>query len=215
MAVTVIKTYDDLVEAVADWMNRTDLGDMMQQFISLVESEASRVLRVPSMEKRIVQPIAEGALLLPQDFLEAKNIVYITGSRRVSLERVSLARLNTYLDRNVTNGEIPRYFTRIANQLAFAPPATDSDLIETEYYGAIRSLAPDGQYPDLDPTNGNWLLAMAPEVYLYGCLKEASMYVKDLERAQYWETKFKQSVINLQNMADGAEWAGSELAMYS
>lgn len=215
MAITTIKTYEDLTEAVADWMNRTDLGDLMQQFVSLVESEATRILKVPAMEKRILATIEEGVMFLPEDFLEAKNITYITGTRRISLERITNSRFNSLLDNNNSLGQVPRFFTRMANQLAFAPTAIDTDIIELEYYAAIISLAPDAQYPNTTTTVGNWLITMAPEVYLYGCLKEASMYVKDLERAQYWESKFNNAVVSLQRMADGAEWAGSELAMYN
>jgi len=213
-------SYAKLVSAIGDWMNRTDLENVIPHFISLAESRMSRSLRVPSMERRVLLDTSQGVAYVPTDFLEAKSMYYIGGSQRQTLERTNASRVNEIIQMTGEVVGIPRYFTRMDNQFAFAPKVADGStedgdtLIELEYYTTIPSLVQGSPTTTTDPEGSNWILDMAPECYLFGALHEASLYVKDFDRAQYWKVKFEEAIVNLQKMGDMAEYAGSELAVY-
>lgn len=222
-------SYERIVSAIKDWINRTDLDSVIPHFISLAESRMSRTLRVPSMERRVILNTSNGIAYIPTDLLEVKSMYYIGGSKRQPLERTNLSRINQIIqDTNEVIGE-PKFFSRTDNQFAFAPKVADGELnpvdgqgnpipstaiIELEYYQTIPSLIQGSPTATADPEGSNWILDMAPECYLFGALHEASIYIKDLERAQYWKSKFEESIMLLQKMGDQAEYAGSELAVY-
>lgn len=213
-------SYDKIVSAIKDWMNRSDLDAVIPHFISLAESRMSRTLRVPSMERRVLLDTSEGISYIPTDLLEIKSIYYIGGNNRIALERTNFSRVNDEIQRYNEQTNIPRYFHRTDNQIAYGPKvadgnSTDGDqVIELEYYQTIPSIIQGTVTATNDPEGSNWLLDMAPECYLFGALHEACVYVKDMERAQYWKVKFEEGIMNLQKMADSAEYAGSELAVY-
>lgn len=209
-------TYNKLVAAIGDWVNRTDLVDIIPQFISLTESEVTRTLRVPAMERRLLTDVTNGVVLLPFDYLEAKNIFYISNGGRKTIERTNFSKVSQILSNTGSAvGGFPTHFARTGTQLVIAPAVSDgTGVIELEYYTSIPSIVPDARIPTIDPDGSNWLLDMAPEVYLFGALHEASMYIKDLERAEYWRGKFDLAVNKLQRMSDMSEYSGSELATY-
>lgn len=209
-------TYNKLVSAIGDWINRTDLVDIIPQFISLTESEVTRTLRVPAMERRLLTDVTSGVVLLPFDFLEAKSMFFITDSNRVTIEKTNFSKVSQIIsNRGGAVSGYPTHFARTGTQLAIAPAVADcTDCIELEYYTSIPSIVPDARIPTIDPDGSNWLLDMAPEIYLFGALHEASMYIKDLERAEYWRSKFEMSIAKLQKMSDISEYSGSELATY-
>jgi hypothetical protein len=57
-----------------------------------------------------------------------------------------------------------------------ATPGEDYD-VEIVYRGNI---------PDLATNSTNWLLTLAPDLYLYGTLLEASPYIQNDERLAVW-----------------------------
>jgi hypothetical protein len=57
---------------------------------------------------------------------------------------------------------------------------------ELTYYGKITALS--------DSNTSNWLLAYAPDLYLYGALLEATPYLKDDERLATWSQLYTNSI---------------------
>jgi len=57
---------------------------------------------------------------------------------------------------------------------------------ELTYYGKIPVLS--------DSNTSNWLLAYAPDLYLYGALLEATPYLKDDERLATWSSLYANSL---------------------
>jgi len=222
-------SYDKLVTAIKDWINRSDLDSVIPHFISLAESRMSRTLRVPSMERRVILDTTEGISYIPVDLLEVKSMYYIGGDCRQVIERTNTSKVNDLIQSTGEVTGIPKFFSRMDNQFIFGPKVADGELtpvdgtgaplpstavIELEYYQTIPSLITGSPTFTADPDGSNWVLDMAPECYLFGALHEASIYVKDLDRAQYWKMKFEEGIMNLQKMGDQSEYAGSELAVY-
>jgi hypothetical protein len=77
---------------------------------------------------------------------------------------------------------------------------SEADKVELIYYSL---------YPQLSSINGsNWLLQVAPELYLCGMMYYASMFVRDEEQVGYWRERYESAKTSLQQMADKAEESG-------
>ena len=113
------------------------------------------------------------------------------------LERVSLTELRGYVK---TSGD-PVIFAREARQFVFQPipTMTATDRLIFIYYKDVPALSA------LAPTNE--LLEMAPQLYLYSSLVEASNFLgSDPSR---WETSYQSALSRLLLHARSAEFAGS------
>jgi hypothetical protein len=77
---------------------------------------------------------------------------------------------------------------------------SEADKVELTYYSL---------YPPLSESNdSNWLLQVAPELYLCGMMYYASMFVRDEEQVGYWRERYEAAKSALQQMADVAEESG-------
>jgi hypothetical protein len=189
-----LTTYDGLKASIANWLNRTDLTSEIPDFIALAEDRLSQEVRVPTIEKTAAVILdANGAVTIPADFLELKYVFY----NENPLERVSLTELRGYVK---TSGD-PVIFAREARQFVFQPipTMTATDRLIFIYYKDVPALSA------LAPTNE--LLEMAPQLYLYSSLVEASNFLgSDPSR---WETSYQSALSRLLLHARSAEFAGS------
>jgi len=189
-----LTTYDGLQASIANWLNRTDLTSEIPDFIALAEDRLSQEVRVPTTEKTAAVILdANGAVTIPADFLELKYAFY----NENPLERVSLTELRGYVK---TSGD-PVIFAREARQFVFQPipTMTATDRLIFIYYKDVPDLSA------LNPTNE--LLEMAPQLYLYSSLVEASNFLgSDPSR---WETSYQSALSRLLLHARSAEFAGS------
>ncbi|MFQ3255704.1 MAG: hypothetical protein ACI9W7_000162 [Porticoccaceae bacterium] len=189
-----LTTYDGLKASIANWLNRTDLTSEIPDFIALAEDRLSQEVRVPTIEKTAAVILdANGAVTIPADFLELKYAFY----NENPLERVSLTELRGYVK---TSGD-PVIFAREARQFVFQPipTMTATDRLIFIYYKDVPALSA------LAPTNE--LLEMAPQLYLYSSLVEASNFLgSDPSR---WETSYQSALSRLLLHARSAEFAGS------
>ncbi len=69
-----LTTYTELKASVADWLNRTDLTNVIPDFISLAEAQIERTLRTRQMIVRATASIDTEYSAVPADFLETKSI---------------------------------------------------------------------------------------------------------------------------------------------
>ncbi len=84
-------------------------------------------------------------------------------------------------------------------------PTPDSDYtIEMVYRKNIPALASNST---------NWLLTLAPDVYLYGMLLESAPYIKEDERIQVWATGFAQAVESLNRLSLNAQYNSGPLVL--
>ena len=73
-----LANYSDLQATVADFLNRSDLTDIIKDWIRMAEAEFNRLLRVREMSVRTRAPLSSQYLKLPVDFLGMRNIELIT-----------------------------------------------------------------------------------------------------------------------------------------
>jgi hypothetical protein len=74
-------------------------------------------------------------------------------------------------------------------------------IAEMTYWKKIDGLSP--------AASSNWLLANAPDVYLFGSLVEAAAYLGDDAHLPQWEARYQSAIQRLQEGDDAGKWSGS------
>lgn len=172
-----IDSYSTLKSGIADFLNRSDLTSVIPTFISLSEAKFNRTLRVRQMIKRATATIDTQFFAMPADFLEAKSFVLntnpLTYLEYATQDFLQKQRQSVY----ITSGK-PALFGVVGTQFEAVPTPDGNYTGELTYYAKIESLS--------DTTTSNWLLAYAPDLYLYGALVQAAPYLRDDERIAVW-----------------------------
>jgi hypothetical protein len=171
-----IQTYSDLQTAVANWIARADLGPGIPDFIALFESAANRRLRLRQQESAATLAPSSGAAALPADYLAWRRVTW-TGQLPRELEYVHPSYLHALYP--TLPAGTPRLFTIEGSSLTVAP--TDDTALTIDYFQKIPALS--------STVTSNWLLAAAPDLYLFGALAEAHGFVKDAESLALWKSR--------------------------
>jgi hypothetical protein len=171
-----IATYSDLQAAVGSWIARGDLAANIPDFIALFESAANRRLRLRQQESTATLTPSSGVAALPADYLAWRRVTW-TGQFPRELEYVHPSYLHALYP--TLPAGVPRLFTIEGGNLAVAP--TSDTVLTFDYFQRI---------PPLSATNAsNWLLSVAPDLYLFGALAEAHGFVKDAESLALWKAR--------------------------
>lgn len=192
-----LDTYANLQTAIISYAFRTGDSEFtaaVPDFITLVESRLNRVLRVREMEAAATLTLTNSAGTLPTDYLEFRRVVANT-SPTTPLELVTPDFAST--EYGTTYSGFPVHFTIIGSTLTVYPSTTAT--VALSYYQKIPALS--------DSSTANWLLAKAPELYLYGALVEAAPFMMDDGRTQTWGTLFQKALKDLQDADTGARYA--------
>ena len=180
-----LDTFSGLKTTIADYLNRDDLTSIIPSFISIAEAKFNRKLRVRQMVKRATATLDTAFFAFPSDFLQAKefqlNTNPITYLEFITEKQGDLLRQDSF----IASGQ-PKYYTIVGTQLEVIATPDSSYTGELTYYGKIPALS--------DSNTSNWLLAYAPDLYLYGALVEATPYLKDDERLGTWSTLYTNSL---------------------
>jgi hypothetical protein len=190
-------TYQELQTAILGWLARPGdplVAPAVPDMIRLFESEANRRLRTGWQENGTTLVIDEyGAAVLPEDFVEARNITDSSGAPLLPVSGTQA------YDWTLTG--IPKYYT-ITSRAIWLNPAPDDAAYEVaiDYLAAIPPLS--------DTVQSNWLLGRAPDCYLFGALAEAEGYIGHDERIQIWLQRREAAIEGL-NAADRKyRWPG-------
>lgn len=184
-----LSTYSGLKAAVADYLNRDDLTTVVPGFIALAESKFNRKLRLRQMVKRATATIDTQFFAYPADWLEARDFILSTNPI-TQMEFVTEDQGNALRTTTAIAAGKPRYYTIIGSQIEVIPTPDTSYSGVLSYYAKIPALS--------DSNTSNWLLAYAPDLYLYGALLEASPYLKDDERLAVWGQMYESSKADIE-----------------
>jgi hypothetical protein len=180
-----LDTFAGLKTTIADYLNRDDLTSIIPSFIAIAEAKFNRKLRVRQMIKRAEAQIETSFFAYPADWLQAKEFQLNTNPI-VRLGFVTEAQGDDLKAGRFTAAGQPLYYTITGSQLEFIPSPDTTYSAELTYYAKIPALS--------DSNTSNWLLAYAPDLYLYGALIEASPYLKDDERLAVWGQLYTNSL---------------------
>lgn len=188
--------YSELQSAIADFLNRSDLTAAIPTFIQLAEARMNRIIRTRKMEYRTTENVSTQFVSLPADFLEYRNI-QLNLSPVVVLDYVTPQYADTLRSGSIQGR--PRFFTILANKLELIPAPQEAMELEYVYYQRIPALS--------GVVASNWLIESHPDIYLYGSLVQAALYLKDDPTA--WASLFDSAVDELVQEDQGALFHGT------
>jgi hypothetical protein len=195
---TQIVDYASLQATVTEYLARDQDSTLIARiptFIQLAEAKFNRQLFVRQMEQRstaLVNLTSDEPefISLPSDFQSMR--VRLSGvAGKPCLEFKSGVQLDEYRFGISDVAGQPRYFTVFGDEIELAPTPDDAYTIEMVYRKIV---------PPLETNDPNWLLALAPDLYLYGVLLETAPYIKEDGRIQTWGLGFSTALNDLNNL---------------
>jgi hypothetical protein len=187
--VTQIVDYTSLQAAAIEYLARSQDAALIARvptFIQLAEAKFNRQLFVRQMEQRSTALVDTASsepefISLPGDFQSMRRVRLSSVTGKPCLEFKSGTQIDEYRFGISDVAGQPRYFTVFGDEIEIAPTPDAAYTIEMVYRKSIPPLAVN------DP---NWLLALAPDLYLYGALLESAPYLKEDGRIQTWGLGF-------------------------
>lgn len=230
-----VENYQDLQDLVADYLNRTDLVERIQDFIYFGERKIFRWYRNQNNEKLVSldmranpdggdpsQVLLSGQIDLPDDYLETLTLQsFEWNSEQVPpppdptvgigrpLQRVSLTAFQAaqYQDNKSGQGRPgePSIFARSRDALFLHPVPEGDTFITWQYYCDFS-----GQFDT--PTSDNNVLKVAPDMYTYAALIEAAPFLKTEEeqkRLRTWVAMYDSAMQEIIEQNDAELYSGS------
>jgi hypothetical protein len=188
--VRMITDFSSLVTAVTEYLAReedTTLIARIPTFLQLTEAKLNRELYVRQMENRATAVVNLAStepefISLPSDFQSMRRVRLSGVSGKPHLLFKSGVQMDEYRTSGANVSGRPYYFTIFGSEMELAPTPDQAYTLEMVYRANI---------PALTSTNTtNWLLTLAPDIYLYGALLESAPYIKEDGRIQTWGAGF-------------------------
>lgn len=179
-----IDTYSELKSAIADWLNRDDLTSVIPSFIELAEAELTRNLRHRKMIARADATINSEYTQTPLDWFQTQTLILETDPV-TTLSYLTPEALNAKRAASTANGK-PLFYTMIGTEIQVYPVPSGDYTAEMVYYSKIPSLS--------DSETTNWLLTLAPDIYLYGSLMQSAPYLQDDNRLSVWNALYQKKI---------------------
>ena len=197
-------TYAELKTAIANYLNRSDLTSDLDTFIDNVEAELNRRLRTKDMIKRATATADSQYLAVPTDWIEAIN-VEITSNDFSPLFQQSIESLDVYRKSNNNSSGQPVYFAMVDDSIELAPTPDGEYTLQLTYYAKISALS--------DTNTSNFVSVSHPDVYLYGALKHASIFLMEDERIPMFTQQFEKALEEMRLEQEKAAFGKGSLMM--
>jgi len=199
-------TFTELKDALADWLDRSDLTDRIPDFITLAEARLNRDVRIRPMEVRSSMETTAGQRYfnLPGGYLQMRNM-QINSNPITPLEYITPEMLDRLYGSDTTGK--PKAYTLIGDEIQLAPIPDSDYTVEMAFYEKFTPLG--------DGTSGtvtsNWLTTNAPDVLLYGALLEAEPFIKNDERVNLWINAYNSAITRIQDTDTKDRHSGSAM----
>lgn len=195
-----ITTYSELQTAIGNWLNRTDLTSRIPEFIALAEADMRRNLRNDLTIANDVMAAGSASMTIAgiSGIVEIRGVWYNTSTYQYALKQTTLENLAT-LKR--TGSGVPLYYAVGEDTLYFDIAADTAYAIQILAYASFTALSTGN--------TTNAILTSSPDLYLYGALKEAELYLEHDERNPIWAQKYQQAVRDENDRRERAELGGA------
>lgn len=186
-----LDTYDGLKAAIADYLDRGDLTDQIDDFIAIAESAHRDEVMFREILVRGTLEFDDGErfVALPADFAIMKYIRLLSpsigGYNKRYLPPLSQMSEDELTAESTNNRQMPKFFC-IHEQIEFNSEADQDYTGDILYYKQMTPLS--------DSATSNELLVRAPEIYLYGALKATAPFLMIDERIGVWEGLYDKAV---------------------
>ena len=178
-------TYTELKSAVENWLDRDDRDSEIQDWVRLTELEVERQLELGSQQGETTGTLTGGVEYIetPAGIIYPQQLIFDTEPPRiVNVVPLSQGEEIGYAQRGDAAPE--RASVWGVNPSTFATrirvwPVPQSDVAYTLYY--VDRITP---LTAASPTN--YLLLIAPDIYLYGCRMHSDLFDENPEGAVAW-----------------------------
>lgn len=180
-----ISTYVELQTAVASWAHRSTSN--ITDFIAIAEKRINAALesRLAEVESSLVGVVDSRYIALPTGYYNNISLWLTTYGDRIEIIYVSPESLPVV---DVASSQ-PYYYTITEGNIAFDYPNSQAFAYTFRYKKGY----------DIASTLTNDILTRYPNVYLYGALREASLFANDDSNTQKWEVTFQQALEECSN----------------
>jgi len=180
-----VTTYATLISDIGTWLARDDFTDSLKgSFVRICESEIRRRVRVGAMETTDESfAVSSSSTALPSGFISMRSVSLDVTNHR-NMDYLPPARLRSAPIWDISGN--PAAYTIEGTNIVVAPVPTSSVNLHLVYYKMFDALS--------GPTDTNWLLTNAYDVYLYGSLRAACEYIQDEQQEMMFAAKFDKAV---------------------
>jgi hypothetical protein len=195
-----LTNYTELQASVATWLNRTDLVAAIPDFIALAEAQISRRLRRSTVRASVT--ISDPVYVLSAAVAELRSLRLVTADTRkdIAIAICTPEILNEHRAVWAAIGR-PRYAAVVGSSLLLVPAPDQAYTMEISYFPRLIPLSSSNLT--------NIVLTEAPDLYLFGSLKEAATYLEHDERVPLWESKFEAALNQLAIVREREEFNAS------
>lgn len=202
----ILSTYDELVVAVENYIEREDLVDVIPMFIRLAEisiqQDTDLRLRMTESETTGLSMVAgTDHIDMPADMIECRWIRADYSGRAGNLSLVSQEKFNV-IRANDDSGKPQAYLHR-GMEIALAPTPTATHGYDIGGYYGITALS--------EANATNYILTNFPNAMLFGALMEAQPWMQDDNRFVLWEKRYAKAVAALNRTEKRARWGGGPI----
>ena len=197
-----IDNYGDLRQAIALWMNRTDLDTpliggvtetkttIIQALIELAERKIFRDFRGPANEVKVSVPLTTSTneIYVPDDMLELKSLI-INGYPFNYMDSFNFRKAYP----NISSSKDSCSFTREGNKfilsykIAYDSSKTPKhEPVDIIYYADFSGMN--------ENSDTNTVLVTNSDLYLFAALGEAEAYLVNDARVALWQAKYQESI---------------------
>lgn len=200
-----LDTYANLQTAIADTLDRSDLTSYIPDWITMAEAEMQRDIKHWRMEKRDTLTADAQYEDLPTDFLAPIRLNLSVSGYLRPLELSSSDYLQNLRYRSDDTGDYPTHYAIVGDQIEFYPTPSASVTVSIFYRRTIPALANDN--------TSNWLLALAPDAYLYGALQHSAPWLVEDERLPVWASLYAKAISGINLEGKRGRFGGEGLRM--
>jgi hypothetical protein len=197
-----LTNYTTFVSTVENYLARTDLTNVIPDFIQLAQTRMSRDLRTEKMLKVATTTMVDNTVSIPADMLEVREI-HLQGNPPVILEYQSPDLF--FKNFQTTLSGRPFYFTMLGSEFQFAPQPNGNQTVQILYYSQPTFIS--------TTTASNLFLANYPDALLYATLAEAEPYLMNDGRIQTWSALYDRAVANIKTSDLGQTYPYTSLSV--
>ena len=196
-----------LITIIKRYLKRTDLDDLLPDWIEFAQRRIDMDMRLPEQEFRSTTTPTTRFISLPLDWIEMRNI-QVNFDGNFSLQYLTPEQLDNAS--RALKGDSPnpiQFYTIMDTQLELVPPPTaDSEVtLEMFYYARQASLASDE-----DTTK---VLLVYPQLYIYAVMVEAMPFLEHAAGQASWFQMYTDYARLLNERAQAGRFSGNSIQM--
>lgn len=196
-------TYDELETAAISWLNRegfTQLEAEMPTFFLLAQNRIALDPDIELFGDVVTATITTDVPTIPLDFERPLSYSIVSGDDKFPLKGAAMPVIES-----ISGTGRPQFISPTGLVFRFGPEPDTAYDVEVTYYTTL---------PQVSATVAENSLSTAhPEAILFAVLLEACLWLKDDQRAQVWEGRYRQVKTDIRNEQDWQRFSPGSLKM--